>query len=230
MTTDLLERAHAAAYRFPAGFAGFHATVHTSAGDTGTVVVRGRRDHEFVFTHEAGDADWAREQVASILGHRWPAPYAEGDGRYSSRTETDGDPGGTLVRLTGDPMNSAYRVRDDEISEVHRTTGQVRFTIVISGSTHTAEGRLPNHFSVYYWRGTTAGCSRPTSTATRTRRSPASGCRPAESSPPPTTGSPPGCWSCATTGCRHHEAVVSCRVVSKDHTGAPLARAGHAAA
>jgi hypothetical protein len=152
VTTDLLERAHAAAYRFPAGFAGFTASVHTSAGDAGTVVVRGRRDHEFTFTHTAGDADWAREQVASILGHRWPAPYAEGDGRYSHHTETDGDPGGMLVRLTGDPMNSAYRVRDDEISEVHRTTGQVRFSIVISGSTHTAEGRLPDHFSVYYWR------------------------------------------------------------------------------
>lgn len=151
MSTDLLERAHDAAYRFPVEFKGFTAKVRTAAGAGGRVTATGRREHGFEFT--AGtedDIQWVREQVASILGHRWSTTFAAGDGRFP-RTPEGEDPNGALVRLAGDPMNSAYRVERDEIREVHRTAGDTMFTIVVSGSVYTAEGRLPNNFSVYYW-------------------------------------------------------------------------------
>lgn len=145
----LLKRAHAGAYRFPPDFAGFTAAVHTSASpDVGRLEARGKRDFDL-----SGGDDWAREQVASILGHRWASDFhTEGDGRYSHREEHDGDPAGTLVHLDGDPMASAYRITsEDEIAEVHRTAGDTKFTIVTSGGLDTGEGRLPQHFSVYYW-------------------------------------------------------------------------------
>ncbi|GIH10361.1 hypothetical protein Rhe02_84280 [Rhizocola hellebori] len=152
MGTDLLERAHNAAYRFPPEFAGFTATVSTSAGTTGSITVTGKREigYELAAASE-DDAAWLREQVASILGHRWNTSFAEGDGRFPHRSQDDGDPTGTLVHLEGDRMSSAYRVGGEEIREVHRTAGETRFTIVVSGSIYTPEGRLPNHFSVYYW-------------------------------------------------------------------------------
>jgi hypothetical protein len=145
----LLERAHRRAYRFPPGFAGFTATVHSSGSNgPAKLEVRGRRDFDL------SDADvWTREQVASILGHRWASDFhTEGDGRYQHHEEADGDPSGTMVRLEGDPLSSAYRVSDDEeIAEVHRAPGDTPFTIVISGGVESGQGRLPQHFSVYYW-------------------------------------------------------------------------------
>jgi hypothetical protein len=149
----LLERAHDAAYRFPADFAGFTADVITSAGTIGRVHIAGKKNISFDLEVQASDEDaqWVRDQVASILGHRWSTNFAEGDGRFEHRTQEDGDPTGTLVHLQGDTMNSAYRVGEDEIREVHRTAGSQKFTIVVSGSVYTPQGRLPNHFSVYYW-------------------------------------------------------------------------------
>lgn len=140
----LLQRAHERAYRFPAGFAGFSALLTSGA----TLEVKGKRE----FTLSEGDA-WTREQIASILGHRWALDYeTEGDGRFGQNEQDDGDPTGTLVRLEGDPLDSSYRVTDrHEIAEVHRTAGDTRFTIVISSGFETGVGRLPQNFSVYYW-------------------------------------------------------------------------------
>jgi hypothetical protein len=87
-----------------------------------------------------------------MVGHRWPSDFrTEGDGRFAHREDDDGDPAGVLVHLEGEPMSSAYRVGEGEIAEVHRTVGDSRFTIVTSGGVSTSQGRLPQHFSVYYW-------------------------------------------------------------------------------
>jgi hypothetical protein len=144
----LLEDAHQRAYRFPAGFAGFTATVRSSASPVAAKLeVRGRRDLDL----SDGD-EWTREQVTSMVGHRWPSDFrTEGDGRFAHREDDDGDPAGVLVHLEGEPMSSAYRVGEGEIAEVHRTVGDSRFTIVTSGGVSTSQGRLPQHFSVYYW-------------------------------------------------------------------------------
>jgi hypothetical protein len=143
----LLRRAHEAGYRFPQGFAGFSASVRTGAGDSGRLVVRGRTEIELTFAGEpSDDASWARDEVASIVSHRWPSGYEEGDGRWAKRAD------GEMVTILDDPFDSAYKLRDNVISEVHRTVGVARFVIAVSERLRTADGRqLPTHFTVFYW-------------------------------------------------------------------------------
>jgi hypothetical protein len=143
----LLRRAHDAGYRFPSNFGGFTATIRTSAGHSGTVTVTGRTEVELAVDGEpSDDLAWARGEIASIVSHRWASGYDEGDGRWSKRTD------GETVTMLDDPFDSAYRVRDNHISEVHRTVGDSRFVISVSERLRTADGRhLPVHFTVFFW-------------------------------------------------------------------------------
>lgn len=146
LADDVLRAAQLAAYRFPPDFAGFRAEVRTSAGDTGSVTVTGGREVTVDLPGVAADAEWVRGEIASIVGHRWAARYAEGDGRWRKRL--DGD----RVVLLDDPFSSAYRVSEGMIAEVHRSTGDVRFSIVIGERVPTADGRwLPSTFMVVHW-------------------------------------------------------------------------------
>jgi hypothetical protein len=164
----LLRRAHEAAYRLPVGFAGFSATVTASSTASNTekvdnstsgsarLVVRGRTDLELTVDGPPDEIlDWARGELASIVGHRWATSYEEGDGRWAKRA--DGD----TVTMLDDPFDSAYRLRDNVISEVHRTVGGARFVISVSGRQHTSDGRyLPAHFTVFHWSGDPARVTR----------------------------------------------------------------------
>ena len=143
----LLRRAHEAGYRFPSTFTGFEATVRTAAGDTGTVAVTGRTAVELTIDGQpSDDADWARGEIASIVSHRWAARYDEGDGRWAKRAEGD------TVTILDDPFDSAYRLRGDVISEVHRTAGGTRFVIAVSERITVDDGRhLASHFTVFHW-------------------------------------------------------------------------------
>lgn len=142
-----LEQAHDATYRFPSGFAGFEAAVRTGTGARGTVRVAGRRSVELVVDGgEGADVAWVRDEIASIVSHRWPSSYADGDGRYAKKI--DGD----VVSLLDDPFASAYRVGGSGVTEVHRSIGETRFTIVIAERHPLPDGRyLPAHFTVFSW-------------------------------------------------------------------------------
>jgi hypothetical protein len=148
----LLRRAHEAGYRFPPGFTGFSATLRTSAGDSGRVTVTDRTSVEVSVDGDPSDeVAWARDEIASIVSHRWPTTYDDGDGRWAKRSD------GETVTILDDPFDSAYRVRDNHISEVHRTVGDARFVISVSERVRTADGRhLPSHFTVFHW-GTATG-------------------------------------------------------------------------
>src|SRR5688572_24537630 len=121
----MLRPAHDAAYRFPTGFAGFTARLLTHAGDHGSVAVEGRRDVVVTLPDGAADADWVRGEVASIVAHRWASDYDSGDGQWTKVTVD------RTVRFTDDPFDSAYKIVDGHIAEVHRTAGDARFAIVV---------------------------------------------------------------------------------------------------
>jgi hypothetical protein len=146
LADDVLRAAHAAAYRFPAEFAGFRAELRTYAGDSGAVMVTGSREVTVDLPAGAAGAEWARGELSSIIGHRWPTRYEEGDGRWRKRL--DGD----RIAMLDDPYDSSYRVTDGVIAEVHRTTGDIRFSIVIGERVPTVDGRwLPSTFMVVHW-------------------------------------------------------------------------------
>jgi len=128
----------------------------TSAGDTGRLTVTGRTAINLTLDGEPGDeVGWARDEIASIVSHRWASGYDEGDGRWSKRTD------GETVTILDDPFDSAYRLRDSHISEVHRTVGASRFVISVSERVRTADGRhLPVHFTVFHWSTETGRLTR----------------------------------------------------------------------
>lgn len=104
---------------------------------------------------EAG-LQWLNRELGSMIGHRWHAPYAEGDRRYTQTLGSDdAHPYGRLIRLHDDRFNSSYRVRDGQIAQINRQMGPMRFTIHIQDRVilpGDPTGRsLPTHFTVAYW-------------------------------------------------------------------------------
>ncbi|GIW03439.1 MAG: hypothetical protein KatS3mg059_0059 [Thermomicrobiales bacterium] len=87
-----------------------------------------------------------------MIGHRWPVPYDESDGRFALSLHDDGHPLGCLIRFDGDPYGSCYRLDGSRITQIHRTRGSMRLTITVQEHAVTSDERLlPMHFTVAYW-------------------------------------------------------------------------------
>lgn len=157
----LLKAAHDRAWRFPESFKGFVADIEVTTG--GSDAIRGRVDirgsREMALTLDAPDeiTEWVKQQIASMVGHRWARAYEDGDGKYDMVLEEDGDPRGPLVRQLNDPFTSSYRVLKDAITVVNRQMGTTSFTISMQTHGTATDGRtLPESFTVSY-RNTETG-------------------------------------------------------------------------
>ena len=154
---QLLRQAHDAAYRLPADFVGFTAqlTCSTDEGSArGRVRVTGPSALELAFEGDAEESvrQMVHRELVSMVGHRWPQSYEEGDGRYEKDLGSAGALAGRLVVLQGDPFSSSYGVADGHVVQVDRTMGGGRFSIVIHARSAAPDGRsLPAQFSVYHW-------------------------------------------------------------------------------
>jgi hypothetical protein len=157
---DALRQAHESGYRFPEGFNGFTAQVTVIGTENGaiqraagTVSVASPHAIEVDISGVPDLANWARQELGSMTGHRWPTPYEMADGRWTLTIEDEtGSPLGRLVTVHGDPFQSAYRLRNGRISQVIRTMGATRFTITIQNHGVVEDGRvLPMEFTVNYW-------------------------------------------------------------------------------
>jgi hypothetical protein len=151
-----LRQAHAAGYKFPAGFAGFTASltfVQEGEAVSGRVTVRAPRDIQLDLETDEAAIGWLKQEIGSMAGHRWPTTYEAGDGRWTLTLEEDANhPLGQTVTVHDDPFGSSYRLRDGHISQVHRQMGGTRFTITILEHQAAADGRtLPSVFTVAYW-------------------------------------------------------------------------------
>ena len=137
----LLREAHERGYRFPAEFDGFTARIgwETPAGSgEGTVEVRPGGETP-VETSELDD--WASRQLRSMVAHRSPRPYEEGDGAIAKRVTDDAHTLGSKIELD-DEMSSSYLVGNGQIAAVTRTAHGSRFTIVVQGRTPAGDGTL----------------------------------------------------------------------------------------
>jgi hypothetical protein len=136
-------------------FPGFRADVEINYGGKllqakvrvdgeGKVILEGVEDKEA--------ASWARRVLSSIVGHRLvgvasgkPSPCAFGDDDVHHDL-------GRHVRVLNDELHSSYRIRDNQIVVVNRTTGPARFSIIVLDSTKSAEGKfLTTSYVVHYW-------------------------------------------------------------------------------
>lgn len=152
---DLLRAAHSRTYHFPSDFRGFRASIRYSGealDAAGTVVIRGPQAIDLNVPAPAEVIAWVRGELASLIGHRWPVPYDESDGRFALSLHDDGHPLGCLIRFDGDPYGSSYRLDGSRITQILRTRGSMRLTITVQEHAVTSDERLlPMHFTVAYW-------------------------------------------------------------------------------
>ncbi len=152
---ELLRGAHQVGYRFPDRFSGFRAALkftNDQGSTSGTVEVNA--PNQITLDLDTGEAarQWVLQEMASIVGHRWPASYEQQDGRYNLTLEPGEHPLGQLIRFNDDRFSSAYRVREGRLSQINRGMGKMRFTIDILEHVQVGDGRIvPTNFTVTYW-------------------------------------------------------------------------------
>jgi hypothetical protein len=152
---NLLQRAFEKTARWRADFTGFTATLVGNDNGVeypGEVKVLLPRTVEAALP-EVGLQEWAQQQLAMLTGHRAFRSFDQSDGKYRlTLGPEDAHPLGRLVNIYGDGMNSRYRVRDDRICQIQRSTERVKFMINIEDTMTTTDGKvLTTCFTVYYF-------------------------------------------------------------------------------
>ncbi|AFV77349.1 Protein of unknown function (DUF3386) (plasmid) [Thermus oshimai JL-2] len=148
----LLKRAREAMYTLPEGFSGFEAGLflrHRGVGYRGFLRVEG-------FTPRVDLPEEVRPvaegELASMLGHRRPRPFHEGEGRYAMRVEEEG-PMGVVVALE-DPFRSRIWVREGRLALIERHLEGKSFRIHLEEFAEAKDGRLlPRRFTVVHREG-----------------------------------------------------------------------------
>ncbi|RIH86506.1 hypothetical protein Mterra_01423 [Calidithermus terrae] len=155
----LLETARAGAYTLPEGFGGFSADLELCLGGSwhqGRVAARSPKDielHLAVGGAEPSPEDlleWPRRELASMLAHRSPRPFAQGEGQYPMRLTAEG-PLGTRVELE-DPLRSALWVQEGKVRLVERNLPASSFRIHLHAYAQAGAKHLPAHFTVTHRR------------------------------------------------------------------------------
>jgi len=146
---ELLRSATAMRDTWPKSFPGFTAKVHveqdSKTGD-GTVNV-GPDGKVEVALEDAGLKKEVTSTLRSLVVHRMSG---EPGRENPTLGPTDSNPQGRAV-LLNDTMGSLYRIRDNQILQVNRTMGTMRFTIDVLRNRIVEGGRyLPAFFTVTY--------------------------------------------------------------------------------
>lgn len=148
----IMKRAHLARSGWDDKFPGFKAKINVvvdSQRVAGAVTVSPSGEVELQLL-EGPAAKWAREQLESITMHRTAGVKDKYEVSFAD--DAAEHPLGRLIKFHGGATHSLYRVRDDVITEVHRTMDKFRFTISVTDVDRTPEGQvLPRHFNVSYW-------------------------------------------------------------------------------
>jgi hypothetical protein len=134
-----------------ADFPGFHAKV--TINDDGKVthgVVEVARSGKVSLKMKGDEQAWAKSTLASIVGHRMAGPTAEN--RCAFADDMTDHPLGRALKVLNDEFHSSYRVRDNQVIEVNRSMGNLRFTITVLKNNLNAEKKyLPASYVVSYW-------------------------------------------------------------------------------
>jgi hypothetical protein len=125
----LVKNAHERMYKWPAGFGGYRAEV--TLNDEGFIakgVVRLIPRKDAVVELSGADPvlqEWVRERLWTQGMHLAHSPFEEGDGRYVLSFDSADDqarphPRGRRVFLTGGRLESWYRVKDEQYTQIGR--------------------------------------------------------------------------------------------------------------
>jgi len=160
--SDLLQRAREARATWDESFPGFTADlVILMDGEATKGKVRVSHEGEVDVDAPEGKArEWARGQLNSEVMHHLagPSPF----GSQAEFAEPAGvHPLGRLIRLSGDRLESSYRIQGDQIREINRTLRAEKFSIKVLLSARNAEGKdLPSVFTATFWDARTGALKR----------------------------------------------------------------------
>ncbi len=151
----LLKAAHDARQVMPADFIGFDANVVFTEDEhkfAGKMTYRKSGGTKIDIPELKGEQlDWLTDKLSSFIGHRRGDNFSEGDGKNAiTFGPEDKSVYGRLVELH-DRLNSKYRVKDNKVLEVTRTTPESTFTISVMETMEADPGKyLSKHFLVSY--------------------------------------------------------------------------------
>lgn len=169
----LLKAAHDRRCTMPTDFPGFAAEVllnDNGIESKGTLVYRSDR-REITLKMEGAEekaVNWLRQTLTSAIMHRRSGDFTQGDGKHAlTFGSPDRHPLGRKIALN-DKLQSYYRVKDNQITEVTRTMGDSRFSITILENEVVEEGKyLPRHFVVSYFHAKSGALERSESFSDR---------------------------------------------------------------
>lgn len=104
-------------------------------------------------TLEIGDAEtlkWCQPTLDSLISHRIPGSSLSDKAKFV--VEEGMHPLGKKIQLEEDSMGSEYRIGNNQVNEVNRTTPGGRFRISVLSSEYDVQGRyLPTVWAVNTW-------------------------------------------------------------------------------
>jgi hypothetical protein len=93
---------------------------------------------------------WTRRELSSLVSHRLGGSPT--DTPCAFLDENTHHPMGRAIKVLNDELHSSYRIRDQQILEVNRVTGDIRFTISVLENKLTPEKKyLPIAYVVNNW-------------------------------------------------------------------------------
>ncbi|MFQ5588729.1 MAG: DUF3386 family protein [Nitrospiria bacterium] len=157
----LLRQAFEKTSRWRPDFPGFSATLicnDDGAVYKGEVRIKSRKDISIQMELPGGkDAlkSWIEDEVGMITVHRAWRNFEEADGKHAiTFGRNDNHPLGREILIHGDGMASRYRIKDDRIRQISRTTPRMRFTINVEEVMDTEDGKsLTTQYVVFYFSG-----------------------------------------------------------------------------
>jgi hypothetical protein len=147
---ELLRAAFESRYTWDAKFPGFKADVgYDKGGKEVHASLTVAKDYRVELSSE-GEADVRelRETLQSIVDHRRPTDVNDEhkDSRLEIRESTSD---GALIVVAGDPIGTAYRVKDGKMTQIIRDAKQFKFTIQMLEWLPIGGGKfLPSRFRV----------------------------------------------------------------------------------
>lgn len=158
----LVQDAHGRMYRWPAGFGGYRAKILLNdEGQVyrGTMSLVPRKDTTVELKGaDAALQEWVRERLWTQGMHLAHSTFEEGDGKYVLSFDPEDDqakphPRGRRVLLTGGRLDSWYRIKDGQYTQIGRITPMTERRVnTIERCDHAPNGKqYSSHYVMTYF-------------------------------------------------------------------------------